>query len=80
MQILAIWKGFEVFESKFEPFQRVRSIQMQIRTIRMGFKAFEYKFEPFDEAFESRFEPFERDLKHSNANLKNSKGIRSIRM
>ena len=32
------------------------------------------------EAFECKFEPFERDSKHPNSNLNDSKGIQSIRM
>ena len=42
---------------------------MQILTIQKGFNA-----------FQGKFEPLEWDLKHSNANSKHSKDIRSIRM
>ena len=42
---------------------------MQTLTIRKGF-----------EAFECKLEQFERDSKHSNANWKDSKVIRSILM
>ena len=42
---------------------------MQILTIRKGF-----------EALECKIETFEWDSKHSNANSKLSKGIRSIQM
>ena len=62
MQIQTIWKAFETFESKFEPYKRdsrnlnpksnhskgIRSIRMQIITIRKEFEAFECKFEPFE--------------------------------
>ena len=58
MQIRTFRKGFEGFESKFEPFKRnskhsngnfnhlkgIRSIQMQILTIQKGFEAFKCKF------------------------------------
>ena len=69
---------------------------MQIRTIWNGFKAFEWKFESLEqysmrsntksnhckriEALQSTFEAFKRDLKHSNANFIDSKGIRSIQL
>ena len=57
MQIRDIWKGFDAFKCKFEPFERVskhsnansshskviQSIQMQILTIRKGFEAFKWK-------------------------------------
>ena len=78
MQVRAIRKGFEAFQCKFEPFEKVskgsnansnhlngfRSILMQIRAIRKGLEAFEIKLEPF-----------ETDSKHSNANSNHSKGI-----
>ena len=60
-------KGIQIIRMQILTIQR--SIQMQIRTIWKGF-----------ESFKCKFEPFERDFKHSNANLNNSKGIRSIRM
>jgi len=58
MQIRTIWKGFEAFECKFEPFERdskhsnansnnskvIQSIRVQILTIRKGSEAFEWKF------------------------------------
>ena len=58
MQIWIIQNRFEVFECKFEPFERVskcsnanlnhskeiQTIQMQISTIQKGFTAFEKKF------------------------------------
>ena len=69
MWIWTIRKGFEAFESKFEPLQSdskhsnpnsnhsigIRSIRIQIQTIGKGFKE-----------FKSKFEPLERDSKHSN--------------
>ena len=80
MQIRTIQKGFEVFESKFDPLKRdsmhsntnsnhskgIGTIRMQILTIRMGLVA------------------FEPNSKHSNANsnanLNPSNEIRSIRI
>ena len=58
MQIWTIQKGFEAFDSKFEPFEidskhsnacsnhskGIWSIRMQILTIRKGFEEFECKF------------------------------------
>ena len=75
IQIRTIQKGFEAFESKFEPFKkdskhsngnskhskRIRRIRIQIRITRKGF-----------EALESKFEPFEKDLKHWNPNSNHS--------
>ena len=69
MQILTIRKGFEVFECKFEQFERIQSIQMQIWTIPKEFKAFECKFEPF-----------ESDSNHSNVNSNHLNQIRTIRI
>ena len=69
MQILIIWKAFEAFECKFEPFEKDSSVRIQIRTIQKGF-----------EAFECKFELFERDSKHSNANSNTLNEIRSIEM
>ena len=69
MQIQTSRKGFEAFESKFEPLKGIWGIRMQFQTIQRGF-----------EAFESKFEPFERDLKHLNVNSNHSKGIWSIRI
>ena len=76
MEIRTIWKGFEAFEFKFEPFEKdsklskpnynhskkVRSTRMHIITIRKRF-----------EAFQCKFEPFERNSKHSNVNSNYSK-------
>ena len=56
---------------------------MEIRTIRKGFEAFESQIRTIRkgfEAFEWNFEPLEKDLKHSNPNSNQSKGIRSIRI
>ena len=58
IQIRIIWKGFEEFEWKLEPFERdsegsnpnsnhskgIESVRMQILTIRNGFEAFKCKF------------------------------------
>jgi len=58
MQIRTIWKGFEAFILKFEPFERdskhlnansnqskgIRRIRMQIQTTWKEFEAFECKF------------------------------------
>ena len=63
MQILTIRKGFEIFECKFEPFDRelkhssansnhlkgIRSIRVQILTIWKEFEAFEWKLEAFEQ-------------------------------
>ena len=79
MQIRTIQKGFEGFETTFEPFQRdsnhskanlnlfkgIRSIQLKFKIIRKGFKAFKYNFELF-EVFKYKFESFKRDSKLSN--------------
>ena len=81
MQIGTIQKIFEVFECKFEPFERdskhsnaisnylkgIGSVQMQFLIIWKKLEAFEFKFEPF-----------ERDSKHSYANTNHSKVILSI--
>ena len=62
MQIRTIQKGFEAFETTFEPFQRdsklsnpisnlskrIRGIRMQIQTIQKELEAFECKIEPFE--------------------------------
>ena len=83
MQIRSIQKGFEAFESKFEPIETdcknsnansnhskgIRSIWIQILIIQKRLEAFKYKFEPF-----------ERDLKLSIPNSNHLKGIRSIQM
>ena len=44
MKILSIRKGFEVFKSKFELFQRDSNHSLQIPTIQKGFEAIECKF------------------------------------
>ena len=89
MEIRTIQKGFEAFETKFEPFERDSKHSK-------GFEAFEWKFEPLErirsirmeirtirkgfEAFEWKFEPLGRDSKHSNPNSNHSKWIRIIRI
>ena len=74
-------KGFEAFNSKFEPLEsdskhsnansnhskEIRSIGMQIPTIRKGFKA-----------FESKFKPLERGSKQSNEVSNLSKGTGAL--
>ena len=86
MQILKIRTELKAFErdamhsnANSNHSKGSRSIQMQIHSIR---KAFERKFEPFEKDLKHLNANFNhlRDLHHSNANLKYSKGIRSIRM
>ena len=83
MQILAIRKGFEALECKFEPFERISNrlnakynISKGIRRIQIQNRTLETRFE----AFKRKFSPFERNLKQSVANSNHSKGIRSIQM
>ena len=74
MQIRTIGKGFEVFKSKIEPFERdfkhlnansnhskgIRSIRNQILYIRNQILIIQMGFA----AFEIKFKPFKRDSQH----------------
>ena len=94
MQIRTIWKWFEGFECKCEPFER--DSKHSIRTILNWFEWFEWKFKATERdskhlkaisnhskwiwTIRMQNEPFERDSKNSNAKFNHSKGIQSIWM
>ena len=68
MQIRNFPTRFEVFECKFEQFER-DSNHSNANSKHLSF-----------EAIESKFEPFEKDSNHSNANSNHSNEIQSNRM
>ena len=69
MQIRTIQKGFEAFETIFEPFQRNSNHSNANLNHSKGIRSIPLKFESF-----------ERDLKLSNPISNLSKGIRGIQM